>query len=419
MANETFHWTVLDNAMQVEVKHVSHQRTINLGLFIRHGSQDETLTNSGISHYIEHVVFNPAHMKGRARDLIEFLMDSGANYEAYTSKEYIRCSITCMPNLLEQALECLGLLITNANGVTDEAIEHERAVILHEHEMTFSPPAIVQQALENALWGNNSLGLYVIGKRDNILKFQKSDLVQEIETSFVPNRTRLIAIGPIEIEGFVEMVERRFGAWKNPLLHYEEPTVSLEPRFLALPAGGDRVELLIAYPAASLHSKKRYPAELLADILGGGLKSRLFVELRTKRELAYLVHAYPTSYALGGYIAIRVNCKRQDVGTAYEVILRELNRLKSEEVAKAELDRVKSTRCTAVYQILQNSNDYLRLLGRRSISDSIFFVDIEINNILSVRAADIMEAAQQIFVENNTAAVGWGMHDTEMLELIQ
>src|SRR5512141_2911692 len=133
MTNETFHWTVLDNVMQIKVKQVFHQRTINLGLFIRHGAQEENLSNSGISHYIEHAVFNPVHMTGHTKELIESLMDAGVSYEAFTSKEYTRCAITCLPSLLPQAVEFLGRLVCDRKtaGVTSSTIEHERTVILH------------------------------------------------------------------------------------------------------------------------------------------------------------------------------------------------------------------------------------------------------------------------------------------------
>jgi predicted Zn-dependent peptidase len=417
MAKETTIHTVLSNGLHIRLKQQMHQRTINLGLFINHGTQDEDLTTNGAAHFIEHVVFNPNYMPQRTRELLNALLEAGVSYEAATSKDYTRFMITCLPKQVAAVLETLSLLISTRT-VSAEAVEHERSIILHERAMHFSSSGILKELLDNAIWGDRSLGLFVIGRKDNIERFDTHELEERLQLYYVPERTSLVALGAIEAESFVNLADRYFLSWESAPRHFADPVVVTEPRLAALPTGSARTELVIGYVGVPGGSQDRYAMDLLADIVGGDMKSRLFLELREKQQLAYLVHAYPVTYILGGYLAIKVNCNTADLPAVYAAIQQELERIKADGVTDLELARVKAGRTRAVLGVLENSSQHLQLLGRRAVRNDDIFVDLEARRIETVHAEDVRRLAQSIMTPENAAIVGLGPKDEDLFRLL-
>lgn len=417
MSSETIIRTVLSNGCQLRLKQQPLQRTVNLGLFVAYGAEHEDLDTNGIAHYIEHVLFDPNHIPRQAKRLLNTLLCTGALYEAYTSKEYTRIIMTCLPQQLEQAIQVLSILVSSWQ-VSAKAVEHERPIILHEQAMHFSSSAVLGELLDNAIWGDRSLGLFVIGRRENIRRFTKQELEQQICLYYVPARTHIVALGPLEMEPLVELVTRYFEPWEGSSCILPDPIVSTEPRLIALPSGQTRVDLLIGYLGVPFSSSERHATELLADILGGGMKSRLYVELREKRQMAYLVHAYAAFYDLGGYVAIKVNCDAAELQKVYVVIQEVLEQVKEKGVGATELSRAKATRKTALLRVLENSSQHLQLLGRRVILGDDFFVDLEIRRLEAVQVDDVIRAARKIFTPDNLAIVGLGPKEDDLLRLI-
>lgn len=417
MASETIVRTVLRNGLQVKLKPQPHQRTVNLGMYIVHGAKDESPEINGIAHYIEHVLFNPAHLPRPTKKLLQHLLEVGALYEAYTSKEYTRFIIACLPEHLNKAIQLLYELGSNQR-IQSKAVEHERPIILHEHGMHFSSTAMLGELLDHAFWGDRSLGLFVIGRKENIQRFTKEDLEQRLKRFYVPDKTHLVAVGPIEMEPFVQMSTEHFGQWTSPRRSLPDPILEVEPSISCLPTAQSRIDILVGYLAVPFGSSDRYAVELLADILGGGMSSRLFLELREKRKMAYLVHAYAFSYALDGYLAIKVNCDKADLPKVYTAIQETLERIKNDGVREDELARAKSTRTTAVLRVLENSSQHLQLIGRYAVLNEDFFVDLEVLHIESVHVDQVNRIAQEIFISDRLAMVALGPKEDELLHLI-
>lgn len=417
MAKETIIHTVLSSGLQIKLKQQPHQRTVNLGLFINHGTQDEDQHTSGAAHFIEHVVFNPNYLPDQLHERLDSLLEAGVSYEAATSKEYTRFMITCLPRQVEQVLSVLSRLVSS-RFVNAEAVEHERQIILHEHAAHFTSSAVLKELLDHAFWGDRSLGLFVIGRKENIVRFDAQELEERLHLHYVPERTSLVALGPIDVDAFVNLVDEYFDPWESSPQNFHDPIVVTQPRVTGLSTNSTRADLLLGYVGVASESSDRYAMDLLADILGGDLRSRLFLELREKQKLAYFIHAYPTTYALGGYLAIRVNCNRDEIPAVYAAIQQEIARLKADGVNDAELARVKAGRTRAVLGILENSPQHLQLLGRRAVRNDDFFVDLETRRIEAVQAHDIVRVAEEIFNPENIAMVGLGPKDEELLDLI-
>lgn len=406
----------LKNGLRVTLGRQPHRHTVSLGLFIESGSGYETLEDNGISHFTEHVLFHGPHMAAPAKRLLEELVEAGMKYEAYTSKDYTRFVLTCLPEHLPEAIRLMGL-VASAREVSPGAIDHERPIILHEHAMSFTSSRIIlTEMLDYALWGNASLGLFVIGRRENIERFSKAQLDDLVSRRHLPGRAFLVALGPFDPDEVVAEAERQFEAWRGVGTVSEDKVVA-KPEMVALPRAGDRADLLFGYVGVPFTSPDRLAMELLADILGAGLKSRLFVELVQRRKLAYLARAYPVSYKRGGYIGIHVNCDRKDVSEVFATVAEQLRRLRADGVTADEIARAKAGRSMEILNAAESSVKHLHLVGHRAVMGEPFTAEGEIQRVRDARREDVSRLARQVLTPENAGVVGLGLSEAEFRDI--
>ncbi|MFB5268878.1 M16 family metallopeptidase [Paenibacillus enshidis] len=416
MFSELVTKAVFENCLQVTIRKIPHARTMNIGVFINHGVKNEENHVNGISHFIEHVSFNYTNMNSHARHLLGGLMDRGALYEAFTGKEMTRCTLSAQREHLPMMIECLGSIVMN-NNVSPESLEHERNIILHEAESYFSSGRIKEELVEQALWGNRSLGQFVIGNRNNILGFNREQIEERLHHYYIPNNTQMIVQGNVEPEEVIEQVGRYFRDWKYQGKQ-RDVVIEIEPSILGLPTANPRVDLNISFVGASFHSQERQLMNLLSVILGSGLKSRLHVELREKRELAYLVFSYTQSYALSGYLSIQVNCRRDQIKEVYEAILSVLEELKTGAIGEEELQRVKAARITNLMQVPGNDAKLLQITGRYALLNRDFFIDLERVEIERLTAEELQSFACELFNQDRMALSALGVGSEELAILL-
>ncbi|MFZ5826075.1 MAG: M16 family metallopeptidase [Bacillota bacterium] len=417
MWSETLTKTVLENCLRLTVLEAPRSRTVSLGLFVDHGAKDEEQRSSGISHFIEHLVFNPAHMEPRARRRLGELMDRGASYEAYTGKEFTRCSVTCRRADLDPAIACLGSMLSGAR-ILPEAVEHERAIILQERETYISSGRMKEELIEQALWGDRSLGLFVIGRKENIARFNGSELEPRLERFYTPQNTQLVVLGDVRQEDVVRSVEEHFGHWMSEPSSPPSILIEEEPNIIALPSGGARSDLTLAFLGPAFNHPDRYAMNLLGDILGGGIKSRLFAEVRERRELCYAIYAYSRSYRLGGYLAINANAAADKVDEVFRSIMGVIDGLKEHQVPDDELERVREARITSLMETTGDTRRYLQQLGKYAMNGKDFFVDWEAHELRRVTPADVQRVARTMLTTERLAITGIGVDGEALMRLL-
>lgn len=417
MWSETITKTVLENSLRVSVLQAPRSRTVSLGLFVDHGAKDEDLRSSGISHFIEHLVFNPAHMEPITRQRLGELMDRGATYEAYTGKEFTRCSITCRRGDLETAIACLAGMLSRARVLPD-AVEHERAIILQERETYISSGRVKEELIEQALWGNRSLGLFVIGRRENISRFDPAELEPRLDRFYTPHNTQLVVLGDVPAEEVVRSVETYFGDWEASPSPPPSVLIEEEPNIIGLPSDGARADLTFAFLGPAFGHADRYAMNLLGDILGSGVRSRLFQEVRERRELCYAIYAYSISYRLGGYLAINANAAAEKVDEVYRAVMDVIEGLKAEPVPPDELERVREARITSLLEITGDTKRHLQQLGRHAMNGKDFFVDWEAHELRRVTAEELQRVARNMLTTERLAVSGIGVDGERLMKLL-
>jgi predicted Zn-dependent peptidase len=416
MYYESISKAMLENCMKVIVRRTKQSRNLSVGMYVNHGSKDENITNNGISHFIEHMAFSHENMNSSAKKMVGNLLDSGALYEAYTGKEMTRCCITSQKSYKSDIIKTLSEIV-KLQDISEERINHERAIILQEAETYFASSKVKTELAERALWGDRSLGLFVIGNQDNISRFSKNEIESRFQQFYSPSNTLIVIQGDVDPDETFNEIANQFDFWKSETVSNQSPLLEVSPSVMGI-GNSSRVNLTATFVGPSFRSRKRYAMALLSDILGEGLKSRLFVELREKRELVYSIYSYALSYGLGGYMAIDLNCRRESLEESFKVIMDIINDIQQNGVTNEELERARASRITSTLQIPNDAIRHLNTTGRYALYNKDFFVDTEVFEFMNVTDEDIREVSKEMCDQSNMALSAVGTDSESLLTLL-
>lgn len=331
---------VLDRGVTVLIDEMQDVRSFSLGFFVEAGSQDEPASRRGISHFLEHVLFKRTRRRSnveiaRAIDLL------GGDVDAFTTKEYTGFYVHTLDDRFGDALDLMGdIVLSPAFGSED--IENERRVILEEiGEANDNPEDLVHEMFVRAFWKGHPLGAPILGTAQTVRAISREDLYRYHRTRYTAGHLIVSAAGRVRAGEVLTGIERIFrrrrgrGARGHHRRH-PRPTahqhVEVQSR-----RGLEQAHLCMGLPAAPFTSGRRFAAQLLDIVLGGGMSSRLFQEVRERRGLVYSIGSAFHSYRLGGYETISAACAPKNLPRVLDVTIRELRRLKRSGVRPREL----------------------------------------------------------------------------------
>lgn len=405
--------SVFPNGLQVLVQPRKYARTTSWGIFVNHGVRDETKESNGISHFMEHVIFNAQY---RSQSELSRLVQQGAIVEAFTSKEYTQFSVTTVPTENDAALQGLARLLRQPSFASS-LIETERAVIDQEIKTFMSTRKSLDEWVERALFGNRSLGLFTLGPSENLDTFNETNLRDRYITYYSPVRTVIICQGAVEGTEVLEKVFDAFHDWTQQPTSIPPPYFEDVPQLIGIPTQSQQVALYVAFRGPGLANIDRLPFSLIADSLGLGVGSRLWNALREERQLVYEIQATPTTYGVAGYMTIRLSCERAKVREVIQVLLAEIPRL-HQGLDQSELDRARTIRTTGLLHQHENSRLMLPSTGKFAVNGLTLFVDTEIQNLNLVTTDDTARVARQYLNEDTLAIVAYGLNREELLKSV-
>lgn len=405
--------SVFPNGLQVLVQPRKYARTTSWGIFVNHGVRDETYESNGISHFMEHVIFNAQY---RNQSELSRLVQQGAIVEAFTTKEYTQFSVTTVPSESDAALRGLKNLIRQPL-FDSSLIEMERATVEEEIKTFMSTKKALDEWVERALFGNRSLGLFTLGPRENLERFDETKLRARYNTYYTPLRTVIVCQGAVKENDVLDKVFDAFENWDQPSISIPPPKFEDSPQLIGIPTQAQRVSLYMAFRGPSLANIDRMPFSLIADSLGLGIGSRLWNALREERQLVYEIQAAPTTYGAAGYMTIRLSCDRAKVREVIQVLLTEVAQL-HQGLNDAELERARTIRTTGLLNQHENSRLMLPSVGKYAINGLTLFIDTEIQNLNLVTKEDTARVASQYLNENTLAIVAYGLNREELLNSV-
>ena len=333
----------LDNGVRIVLAPMPQAQSVTVALMYAAGSRYETRETNGIAHFAEHMFFKGTENRPSSRDIAGEIDAIGGEFNAFTGKEYTGYYVRCAAEHRDTALDVLVDMLRHSKFAAEE-IEREKGVIIEEMNMYFDTPRdYIGGVYEDLLYGDQPLGWDIIGRKDTVRGATRDAFMQYIERWYKPERL-VVGIGG-KIEGDVtEAIEQHLGDL--------EPAETGEPDPVSVNGNGSRVRvhtkqsdqahIALGVPSYPITHPDRYALQLLATVLGGGMSSRLFTEVRERRGLAYYVFGTNHSYTDAGSLYAQAGVDINRIDDAVSTVAAELRRIADEAVPADELEKARS-----------------------------------------------------------------------------
>ena len=385
----------LINGLPVVMEPIRNMRSVVLGIWVKVGSRHEPPEKNGISHFLEHMFFKGT--KKRSAKDIAFEIDSlGGELNAFTSRENTTFYIKVLDEFLEKGLELLSDIFLNST-FPEEDIGKEKKIIKEEIKMIEDTPDDYIHDLSNqTIWGNSGLGQPVLGRRDTIKLFTKDDLISHIRKYYGTKDIVVSCAGNFETEHLLSLLNKNLGHLRR----------GSEPWRGAAPDFANKVEVFskqlseahicLGIKGIPQASDERYSLFTINTILGAGVSSRLFQEIREKRGLAYSIYSFIASYIDTGVWGVYAGVSRKKVREVIELILAEIYNLK-DTVNETELQRAKNQLKGNIILGLESTSSRMNNIARQEIYYGKYYSPREImNEIDSITIKQIKELTEQL-----------------------
>lgn len=392
--------TELENRLRVVVTPVSHAQSASVCIFVGTGSRHEEQRVNGISHYVEHMLFKGTKKRPHAAILAEAIEGAGGHMNAFTSKEET-CYVAKVPwEKLGLALDILADMV-DAPLLAPEEVDRERSVILEEIKREHdSPGAWVGELLSQATYGDQPLGWNIAGDEKTVNQIQPEDLAGYLDARYGSNNLIVSIAGRVDPDEVVDSTRRYLVERKprevSPYLPFrangERPSILVETRPIA------QAHLALAVYAFSHQEPDRYALTVLTSLLGRGMSSRLFQEVRERRGLAYSVGCGVARYHDTGLLTAYAGVAADNVMETSRVILQEFNKLTQELVGSDELIKAKDYTIGSFRLGLEDTMSLARRAGESLLTlGQIEEVESVVGHYQAVSAEDLLRVARRLF----------------------
>ena len=405
-----FRRDVLDNGLRVVTSEVPGARSASIGVFIGVGSRYESEPQSGTSHFIEHMLFKGTRGRPAPVQISGAIEEVGGVLNASTEQELTLYWCKVPDFHVDASLELL-IDMLRESLFDPEAVESERKVVIEELNMISDTPNYKVEALiDEMLWPDHPLGRDIGGTKETISRLSRGELLDHMERYYTPNNIVVSVAGGISRDSVVERMGTLSkgwtpgapGSWTPVTRQCREPQVRVQYR------GTEQTHMSIAVPGLSIQHPDRYALDLLNVVLGEGMSSRLFVELRETRGLAYDVHSSVAHFLDSGALVITAGVEPKSLYDAVQAIMEELTKLR-DGVPSAELER--SKRLVAGRLLLRMEDNWTLASWAGSqelLLGEISGVDEVIESVRAVSQEDLRRVANDLLVGDrlNLAVVG-------------
>ena len=402
---------VLPNGLRVILAPMKEAETVTVLITTATGSRYETKKEGGLSHFLEHMFFKGTKKRPTALSISEELDAVGGEYNAFTSKDRTAYYAKVDKKHAEMALDIVSDIFLNSTLPAEE-IDRERGPILQELNMYEDTPVRhVGDVFEMLLYGEHPLGRDIIGTRENIKSFKRSEFIRYLNRAYVASNVVVGIAGNFDATWAKEIIERSFAdmrTGKNP----ERKKITEKqkaPAVLLQSKKTDQTHFILGVRTFDFFHADRYTLAVLSTILGGGMSSRLFMAVRERRGLAYSVHTGTDAYHDAGYLSTQCGVEHGNLEKTIAVILEEYKRIATEVVPEKELLKAKEHIKGSMAMHLESSDDIVGyLVDQEVLKGEIVLPENRYAKIDAVTSADVRRVAEMIFRSDrlNLAIIG-------------
>jgi predicted Zn-dependent peptidase len=393
----TYERHVLDNGLRVLTAPLPQAQSVTCMVMLAAGSRYETPETNGIAHFSEHMFFKGTDRRPTARQIAGEIDAIGGEFNAFTGKEYTAYYVKCAAEHRDVALDVLVDMLRNSRFDSEE-IEREKGVIVEEMNMYFDTPRdYIGGVYEALLYGDQPLGWDIIGRKETIREATRETFMSYLDGWYHPARM-VVGVGGRIGDGLLERVQELLGDLPAHETGAPEPTAPYENgRVRVFTKQSDQAHLILGVPSFPLAHPDRYALQVLSNVLGGGMSSRLFTEVRERRGLAYYVFGLNHSYTDAGSLYAQAGVDINRIDEAVTTILGELRAIAADAVPADELRKAKSfSKGRFVLQLESPQGLILFGLRREVLEQETPTVDEVLAGLEAVTVEDVQRVAQEI-----------------------
>ena len=394
----------LANGVRIVTEFMPGVRSVSLGVWIGTGSRIEKGPETGISHFIEHMVFKGTATRS-AEDIARAVDSVGGGLDAFTSKELVSFNTKVLDEHLPIAFDVLSDLVLSPN-FAEEDIEKEKSVVLEELKMEADQPEyLLHELFVSNLWKHHGLGKPILGTRESVKKFHRDPLLDYYRRVYSPGNILITAAGSLDHDRIVDMVRERFSNLSaRPAPEVEKAPRAAAPIVLKKKDSLEQVHINLGVPAFQLSHELRFPLYVLNTVLGGGMSSRLFQNIRERQALVYTVYTELHLFSDTGCLAVYAATGAETASKVVECVMAELRLMKNNLIAEEELRRAKDHLKGSLVLGLESTSSRMSNLARQELYfDSFMTPDEMLESIEAVTRDQVQGLAQEFFSTENIA----------------
>ena len=403
------HRNVLSNGLVVITETMQHVRSVSVGVWVRNGSRREAATENGLAHFLEHMVFKGTERRS-AEDIAREMDSVGGMLDAFTSKEQICFNAKVLDEHLPIAFDVIADLVLRPKLDSDD-VKKERQVVLEEIKMDLdNPEYLLHDVFTRGFWPEHSLGRPILGTPETVRNFSRESLCRRFQDWFAPDHIVITAAGNVTPQQVLDLAQKEFGNLK-PSGHLDPEPVPLTAAPINLETKRDleQVHLCVGVPSIPLADERRFAAAVLNNLLGGGMSSRLFQNIREKQGLAYAVFSELTPYSDAGMLSVYAGTAKETVGQVLDLTIAEFRAMKESPLAEEELLRAKNHLKGSLMLSLESTSSRMSNLARQELYFHRFAsLDEIISSIDAVTRDDVQSLARRFFQPDQIAATVLG-----------
>ena len=418
-----FQITTLDNGLRIVTSSMPHTRSVTISFFVGAGSRYEQPEKAGISHFVEHLCFKGTSRRRSAKEISEAIEGVGGMLNGGTDRELTIYWCKVPRPHFALALDVLVDMLRNSTFDADE-VEKERKVIIEELNMVMdSPQQLVDVLIDGVIWPDQALGRDVAGSKETVNGLDQAALVEYLNRQYTPDNTVLSVAGNVEHEEVVEAIRQAMSDWApgSPSSWIPAENGQSAPRLRVQPRKTEQAHVCVAVQGLSSQHPDRFNLDVLNIVLGEGMSSRLFLEVREKRGLAYDIHSYVSHFRDAGALTVYAGVDPSRAGAAIEAIVTELSRLK-DGVPPAEVEKAKELTKGRLLLRMEDTRSVASWIGGQELLNGhIRTVDDVVDIVDAIKTEDLQRVAQELLITDklNLAVVGPFRSEKRFTELLK
>jgi predicted Zn-dependent peptidase len=416
--------TTLKNGLRIITIPMKETQTATVMVMIGVGSRYETEKEAGLSHFIEHMFFKGTKKRPTTLHISEELDSIGGEFNAFTSKDVTMYFAKADARHIGIAMDVVADMYLNSK-IEEKEIKKERETIIQELNMYEDMPIRnVEDVFEELLYPKSPLGRYIVGSEKTLRSFKRKDFVDYMKRFYVANDTIISVAGKIDEEKIISQLKKYFGSMgkgqKPRIIKVKENQKVSQVKIKYKKT--DQTHLVVGARTFNQNHKDRYILSLLSVILGGSMSSRLFIEVREKRGLAYYVKTGLEAFEDCGYLATHAGVEHKNLEQALKTILKEYIKITKEKVSEKELKKAKDLIKGRAFMGLEASDEVAMFyIDQERTDKKIMTLKEKLALIDKVTPDDILRVAKDIFQESrlNLAVIGPQKNSQKLKNLLK